>query len=160
MISKLEALLNELEIVIPQHEMLKMEVSKASIGWQIEHSLLTIDGIIELMKKSKPTDYRWRFNVPRVLIFASGKIRRGIAQAPEAVTPKSNFNIETLQLHINQTKEKIKVLPTLNAKQYFAHRFFGMLNLKSSIQFLEIHTNHHLSIALDVMKFNKRSIKV
>jgi hypothetical protein len=152
MISKLEFLLNELEIVMPQHEMLKMEVSKASIGWQIEHSLLTIDGIIGVLKKSKPIDYRWRFNVSRVLIFASGKIRRGIAQAPEAVTPKSNFNIETLQLHINQTKEKIKLLSSLHANQYFTHRFLGMLNSKSSIKFLEIHTNHHLRIIFDIMK--------
>jgi hypothetical protein len=152
MISKLEALLNELEIVMPQHEVLKMEVSKASIGWQIEHSLLTIDGIIGVLKKSKPIDYRWRFNIPRVLIFTSGKMRRGLAQSPDVVTPKSNFNIETLQWHINQTKEKIKLLFSLHANQYFTHRFLGMLNLKSSIKFLEIHTNHHLRIIFDIMK--------
>jgi hypothetical protein len=159
MLTRLAALLSELEILITEHESRNTSVSQSTIGWQIEHSLLAIDGIIEAVQKSKPTDYKWRFNMPRLIIFTFEKLRRGAVQAPETVSPKGNFNAETLQLHINATKKKIKVLSTLHAKQHFSHRFFGMLNLKSSIHFLEIHTNHHLEIIFDIVRLNHKVIK-
>ena len=41
-------------------------------------------------------------------------------------------------------------LETLNANSYFKHPYFGDLNLKKTLWFLNLHTNHHLKIIKDI----------
>jgi len=43
-------------------------------------------------------------------------------------------------------------LKTLPKDRYFEHPFFGKLKLKQTINFLEIHTMHHLDIIEDIKK--------
>ena len=53
-VKKLEALLNELENKIPDYEYGDPAISKGSVGWHIEHSLLTLNLVIDVLKKIKP----------------------------------------------------------------------------------------------------------
>ena len=71
----LDPLLKEIEILIPKQELLMEKVSTAAIGWHIEHSLLTINAIIDQLKRSNPTDYKWKFNFTRTLIFTINKTK-------------------------------------------------------------------------------------
>jgi hypothetical protein len=79
------------------------------------------------------------------------KIPRGKAKAPKVVQPKANLDNEGLLNHLSLTRNKIKTLETLSKDKYFNHPFFGDLKLGQSINFLEIHTKHHLNIIEDII---------
>ncbi len=148
--SKLTSRLSQLEFAIPKFEKFDSSISNSNIGWHIEHSLLVFNGIIETLSKSNPKDYTWKLNFKRIVVFAKRKIPRGIAKAPKVVIPKENYSIESLLQHIEKTKIKLEELRKLNPKQFFNHPGFGNLRLKKTIQFLEIHTQHHLEIIADI----------
>ncbi len=150
--SILEKLLNEIEVLIPKQETLNPSISKTSVGWHIEHSLLTINLIIEAVKKSNPEEYKWKFNSSRILVLSIGKIPRGRAKAPEVVQPKLEFNSESLMKHLLKVKQKLIILKSLNNDHHFSHPYFGKLNLKQTIKFLKIHTQHHINIMNDIIK--------
>ena len=57
--NRLTALINELETKIQHSEKLNTAVSKAAVGWHIQHSLLVALGIITAVEKSNPADYRY-----------------------------------------------------------------------------------------------------
>ena len=149
--NKLDILLNQLETKIPHHEKLNQKASHASIGWHIEHSLLTLNGITDFLIKSNPNDYKWKFNFIRIVVLTMGKIPRGRAKSPEVVQPKVNIDKNSLLIHIIETRNKINELKTLSKDSYFEHPFFGKLKLQQTINFLEIHTKHHLDIIEDII---------
>ena len=144
-------LLNQLETKIPHHEKLNQKASHASIGWHIEHSLLTLNGITDFLIKSNPNDYKWKFNFIRIVVLTMEKIPRGRAKSPEVVQPKVNIDKNSLLIHIIETRNKINELKTLSKDSYFEHPFFGKLKLQQTINFLEIHTKHHLDIIEDII---------
>ena len=148
---KLEALIGQLENKIPKMESLNQQISKGSVGWHIEHTLLVIDTIIESLQTSNPGEYQWKFNFVRTLVLTIRKIPRGRVQSPKSVQPNTHFNCETLQNHVVSTQEKIKALDTLQRNHFFKHPFFGKLNLKPSIKFLILHTKHHINIINDIL---------
>ena len=147
---KLLNYLNELETKISKQEKYNNDISKSNVGWHIEHILLTINIIIEEVKKSNPKNYKWRFKLPRILVFTMRKIPRGRAKSPEIVMPKK-YDELTLTEHLSITKIKIKELEHISLDKYFNHPFFGNLKLPKTIKFLEIHTKHHLEIINDMI---------
>ncbi|WP_268846973.1 hypothetical protein [Flavobacterium aestivum] len=151
---KLKKLIQDLESKIPNQEILNPAISKSSVGWHIEHSLLTIILIVGALQKSNPENYKWKFNFKRVLIFTINKIPRGRAKAPKVVQPKEDVNIESLRNHLEKGKAKLAELNSISDKNYFEHPYLGHLTLKPTIKFLEIHTNHHLQIINDIIKSN------
>jgi hypothetical protein len=147
---KLNALLTQLENNIPHYEKLHTAVSAVSVGWHIEHTLLTTTTIIEALKKSSPEGYNWQFNTTRFFVFTTGKIPRGKGKAPKSVQPVI-LNTTNLKTKIEAAKAKINELSTLNTNNYFLHPFFGKLNVKATIKFLNIHMRHHLNIINDIV---------
>jgi hypothetical protein len=152
---KLKKLIHDLESKIPNQEMLNTSISKSSVGWHIEHTLLTTNLVIEALQKSNPENYKWTFNFYRVLILTMNKIPRGKARAPKIVQPKEDFNIESLKKHLEKGKTKLTEIDAIGSTNYFEHPYFGHLKLKPTIKFLEIHTNHHLQIINDIIKSYK-----
>jgi hypothetical protein len=75
--NNLAALLDQLESNIPYSEAINLQVSQSTVGWQIEHSLLTINGIIIAIQKSNPKEYSWKFSFMKWIILATKKIPRG-----------------------------------------------------------------------------------
>ena len=111
---KLSNLVDELASYIPQLEARNESISAASVGWQIEHSLLVISSVIEGVKKSDPSSYKWSFKPWKYLIFWTGKIPRGKSKAPKFVIPDA-FTVESLQGHIESCRVKIVELDALSA---------------------------------------------
>ncbi len=152
---KIAGLIQQLEKHISNAALINPVISASSVGWQIEHSLLTINLIIDQLKKSDPNKYSWKFSIGRLIILTTKKIPRGRAQAPKIVQPKEDFNLERLNANIEIANERIKELSALNKNHYFEHPYFGKLNVKPAIQFLQIHTQHHLAIIDDIVKSTK-----
>lgn len=148
---QLNELLNQIESHIPHHEKGNEQVSQSTIGWQLDHSLLVFNGVIAQMKSSNPDNYKWQFKWIRFYIQITNKIPRGKVRAPKTVNPLEVASIEDLKTKLEQARKGITELQTLHKNSYFTHPFFGDLNLKTTIWFLKLHTNHHLKIVNDII---------
>jgi len=146
----LNELLTKLEEHIVDAESKDTAISTASVGWHVEHSLLTINQIASALKKSDPTHYQWSFNLKRLIVFTLKRFPRGKAKSPKSVLPLS-FDQQSLSTHIFKTRETIKELEFLKKGNYFKHPFFGDLKRDTTINFLKIHTHHHLRIINDIV---------
>jgi hypothetical protein len=149
--NQLQQLLDQIESHIPQHEKMNPEVSQSSIGWQLDHSLLVINGIIAQLSQSNPNHFRWRFNLNRTYIQCRNSIPRGKAKAPKQVRPAETITIEDLQNKLALAQNNIILLESLPKNSYFTHPYFGDLNLKATNWFLKLHTKHHLKIVNDII---------
>ncbi len=154
---KLDSLLNQLEHHISSSDLINLQVSQSTVGWQIEHSLLTINGIVRAVQQSNPKDYNWKFSLMKLVVLAMKKIPRGKAKAPKVVVPKALINNENLQEHLSKTRDAIKALEVVSKDHFFEHPYFGKLKLKETIRFLQIHTRHHLNIIEDIVNNKNRA---
>jgi len=148
----LHNILLQLESHIPNLEKTNSKISTSSIGWQIDHCLLVINGIIGQLEMSNPSDYRPKFNLPKFLVFTTGKIPRGKARAPKIVTPVDKATADELKTKIELAKTNILKLNSFPRNAHFKHPFFNDLNTKQTEKFLAIHTKHHLKIIEDILK--------
>lgn len=149
---KLSAFINELETQLPNKSVVNDAVSKSSVCWQIDHSLIVINGVISQLQKSDPSDYKAEFNFKRWLIFTTNHIPRGKARAPKLVNPEVEATEQELIEKIILAKKNIETIDTLNRNQFFRHPFFSDLNVKQTKKFLTLHTFHHLKIIRDLVK--------
>ncbi|HEU4791105.1 MAG TPA: DUF1569 domain-containing protein [Flavobacterium sp.] len=149
---ELKKLLIELENKIPNQELINPLVSKSSVGWHIEHSLLTMNLVLESIQKSNPDNYKRTFNFNRFLVFTLNKIPRGKVKAPKMVRPQEDFTTDSLKSHLEKVKSNLEKLDTLSANNYFEHPFMGQLNLKPTIRFIKIHTRHHINIIKEIIE--------
>jgi hypothetical protein len=150
MISDLQKQLEGLKSNIPYCDKLQPAVSSSNIGWHIEHSLLTIDKIIDRLSQTNSNDYKWKFSLLRIFVFTTSTIPKGRAQAPKIVQPTADLSSESLSQHWSSTSEKIGSLSGIDPRQYFEHPYFGHLKLKPAIRFLAIHTLHHFKIIRNI----------
>ena len=150
--NNLATLLDQLENHIQYSESTNFLVSQSTVGWQIEHSLLTINGIITAIQNSNPKEYSWQFSFMKWIILATKKIPRGKAKAPKVVVPKEGVTIANLEQHLAKAIDAIKALEFVSKNHFFKHPYFGNLKKKQTILFLEIHTHHHLKIIRDIVR--------
>lgn len=148
---ELNDLIRQIENTLPHWEKQNAVISQATIGWQLDHSLLVINGIITQLTKSNPKDYQWRPNWKRVYIKLRNNIPRGKAKAPKQVRPAETITIEGLQVKLTLAQNNIILLESLPKNSFFTHPYFGDLNLKAAIWFLKLHTRHHLKIVNDII---------
>lgn len=148
----LHKLLLQLESHIPNLEKTNSKISNSTIGWQIDHCLLVINGVMSQIEISNPTEFQSKFNFNRFMVFTTGKIPRGKIRAPKVVTPFDVATAEELKSKIEIAKNNISKLNNLPKNSFFKHPFLSNLNLKQTEKFLAIHTKHHLKIIEDILK--------
>ena len=146
------SLLHQLESYISNLDKLNSKVSNSTIGWQIDHCLLVINGIISQLEISNPNEYQPTWNFPKFMVFTMGKIPRGKAKAPKVVIPTHVATQEELKAKLEAAKNNILKLDSFSENQFFKHPFFKDLNVKQTEKFLTIHTKHHLKIIEDILK--------
>ncbi len=148
----LNSYLDILESHFPNFEYSNENVSKASVGWHLEHSLLVINGITSTLSKSEPELYKWKFNFKRMFVWTTGKIPRGKGTAPSTVQPKEEITLEGLKSQLEKTRTRLVQLEALSEDKFFEHPYFGQIKKKDTVKFLGIHTKHHLTIVADMLK--------
>ena len=148
----LQNLLFHLENHIPNLEKTNSNVSNSTIGWQIDHCLLVINGVIRQVEISNPTEFKSKFNFNRFIVFTTGKIPRGKIRAPKVVMPIDVATLEDLKLKMEIAKSNIQKLNDLPKNSFFKHPFLNDLNVKQTEKFLVIHTKHHLKIIEDILR--------
>ena len=150
--NKLPTLMQEVERYIPNLEQTTAAVSSSPVGWHLEHLLLVINQVVENIKQSDPANFKKKFSFWKTIIFITKKIPRGRVKAPAVVVPESASTETSIKDALHKAVSAIKELETLSANHYFKHPIFGYLNVKTTFQFLAIHTHHHLAIVKDIIK--------
>lgn len=148
----LAELLKDLENKVAHLNAFDEKISKSNVAWHIDHSLKVIIAITESLKKSNPSNYQWKFNFKRQLVYTLGFIPRGKGKAPKAVQSFDDITKETIELQLKEASIALEEIQQLDGNSYFQHPYFGSLNLKPTLKFLNIHTQHHLKIIDDILK--------
>jgi hypothetical protein len=142
--------IDQLISFVPNFENQNDAISKANIGWHMEHVFKVLINVTDAIKISKPEDFKSNFSFVRTLIFITKKIPRGKGRAPKSVSPSTNNTTQSLLESATTAKQKLAELYTLDANKHFNHPFFGNLKLNDCIKFLSIHTKHHLKIIEEI----------
>jgi DNA-directed RNA polymerase specialized sigma subunit len=148
----LTEILNDLENKISQLDAFDEKISKSNVAWHIDHSLKVILAVSAAIKKSNPSEYQWKFNFKRQLVYTLGFIPRGKGKAPKAVQSFDVITKETIEQQLKEASIALEEIQQLDGNSYFQHPYFGSLNLKPTLKFLNIHTQHHLKIIDDILK--------
>ncbi|AFM03261.1 Protein of unknown function (DUF1569) [Bernardetia litoralis DSM 6794] len=144
--------LSELESYIPQLEKTNSKITHSNIGWQIDHSLRVIRGIAWQLEESNPNEFASKFSIQKSFILLTGYIPRGKAKAPKAVQNENEITEESIRDFLEKTKSQVDKIDNLDKNSHFSHPYFGKLNKKEAIRFIEIHTEHHLKIIRDILQ--------
>ncbi len=150
--NKISPLIAQLEAKITLFEQQDPSISQENIGWHIAHSLLVCTQIVRALSASDPKLYHWKFNAKYWYLRIKNSIPRGVGRAPKSVQPRDIIDIESLKSQIALSKLSMETLKTLPKNSFFEHPYLGALNLKNTLWFLELHTNHHLKIIDDIAK--------
>lgn len=149
--SKLSDYLNRFETVLPKFETINLKVSESSVGWQIDHSLKVINGIIHQLKASSNNTKPKRTLLGNFCLITR-YIPRGRGKAPKVVLPPEIIKLNDLTEQLKAARIAIADYSEINSKATFKHPYFGILNKTSTFKFLEVHTKHHLKIIEDILK--------
>lgn len=150
--NKLSEYVSSLEKYIDFIHLKNHSVSKSTIGWQIDHILIVINGIIGQLKNSDAANYKAKFNIKRFIVYTTNHIPRGKATAPKIVNPENEAAAIELFDKIALAKTNLLEIDTFDKNNFFKHPFFGDLNVKQTKKFLALHTFHHLKIIQDIAK--------
>tara|TARA_B110000967_G_C18899429_1_gene573481 strand:- start:2097 stop:2546 length:450 start_codon:yes stop_codon:yes gene_type:complete len=129
-----------------------LSVSKASVGWHLDHSLKVINSVCATLRVSNANDYKKKFNGLRILTFTLGFFPRGKAKSPKRVLPPAIIKKKDIENQLEEAIKNIVSIKELQENQYFTHPLFKQLNRKQTVRFLKLHTNHHLKIIRDILK--------
>lgn len=148
----LNNLLSQIEKTIPLKTKINITVSKADVGWQLDHSLKVINRVCAFLEKTKPSDYKKNFNMRRSILFPFGWFPRGKVKAPQVVVPPDLILEADLYAQLESAKTHIKKVASADEKAFFIHHIFGVLSKSQTLRFLEMHTKHHIKIVNDILK--------
>ncbi|GAA0872254.1 hypothetical protein GCM10009117_14010 [Gangjinia marincola] len=149
---RLQDKVNELGSFISKRTLINTSVSQVSVAWHIEHALHVLIGVCSAIKASDPSDFKPNYNLTRIFLFLRGSFPRGQGRAPKVTRPTEEASEEKLKQLIKRMKVLVDELEALPAKANFKHPYFGIINKKQTIYFLELHTKHHLKIIRDMLK--------
>jgi len=144
------ALLTKLESYIELHQKLNETISGETIGWHIAHSCQVINTITNAIVHSDASKAKPKFSFLYHLIMLTNHIPRGKVNAPNIVIPKNTITREEIVEEIERAKANLQTLASTHQNKYFTHPIFGDLDVRKTLKFFTVHTNHHLKIIQDI----------
>lgn len=149
---RLEKLLQKIESLLPEINKENLKVSKASVGWHLEHSLLILNGSLKGLTMTNSDNYNPKFSIKKFIFINFGIIPRGKIKSPKQFIPLEMPTKESVEKLLNLAKERLEAVQNLPSKSYITHPFLGDFDKKTTLRFLGLHTNHHLKIIDDILK--------
>jgi hypothetical protein len=121
-----------------------------SIGEQLDHSLKVASAsIFVLLKPDLPTLSRG-INLAGRMVLLTGWIPRGRGKSPEKLlgTPATSEELTTRLAELDTLIDRATASATAgrDAAPIFRHPLFGGLSFAQTLDFIAIHTHHHLKI--------------
>ena len=152
MMNKIKIQLQNIESLLPQIDATSDKVSKASVGWHLEHLLLILNSSLKGLTMTDPKDYKPKPSLKKFVFLNFGLIPRGKIRAPKQFIPLEIPTRESILKLMNLARERLEAVENLPEKSFITHPFLGDFDRETTLKFLWLHTNHHLKIADDILK--------
>lgn len=143
--------LARLSKMMEYREVTNREVSGASVGWHIDHTLKVINSISGALAKSDPEKYTADENKSRDYVLSKKEIKRGVAESPPHVVPPPIIEPDDLLAQLEKAKKNIVLLKSLHPNSHFRHHVLGTFRRDDAKKFIAIHSKHHLTIINDIL---------
>jgi len=128
--------LNKLNNYIPRCSVRNENVSKWSVGMQIEHCLLGTGGICSALINSKPYTGKIKKGFVRRIIFLTG------------IIPRTESGLRELLAEASLSAQKAA---ESDCDCWWKHFAFGVMKRDEALKFVEIHNKHHLKVISDIL---------
>ena len=148
----LDKKLKLIENYISYAEQINPKVSKANVGWHLDHSLKVINSVVKAMQGSDSKLYKDNFSFLGKALLQFNYFPRGKAKAPKHVKPPEIVLQNDIIIQLSNARENIKEVQNLDKNAHFKHPLFGNVNKARVVRFLNTHTNHHLKIVKSILK--------
>ena len=152
MMENIIAQLQKIESLLPKVDVMNEKVSKASVGWHLEHLLLILNSSLKGLTMTDPKDYNPKFSLKKFVFLNFGLIPRGKIRAPKQFIPLEVPTQESILKLMSLAKERLEATTNLPEKSFITHPFLGDFDKKTTLRFLWLHTNHHLKIVDDILR--------
>jgi Protein of unknown function (DUF1569) len=126
------------------------KISAWTVGMQAHHSLLAANVILGTLLESVPGEREEGRSLKRTVIMKLGKIPRGRGKSPDAAIPSEDISREELEKLLAAAQEKLKQTENTAPDAWWEHFIFGVMTRDTALKFLNIHTEHHLSLIDDI----------
>lgn len=152
MMDKIENQLQKIESLLSKIDVTNDSVSKASVGWHLEHLLLILNSSLKGLTLTDPKDYKPHSSLKKFVFLNFGLIPRGKIRAPKQFFPLEIPTQDSILKLINLAKERLEAIKNLPEKSFITHPFLGDFDRKTTLRFLWLHSNHHLKIVDDILR--------
>ena len=152
MMKNIKDQLLKIESLLPKIEVRNGKVSKASVGWHLEHLLLILNSSLKGLTMTDPEDYKPKFSLKKYVFLNFGLIPRGKIRAPKQFFPLEVPTQESILKLLNLAKDRLEAAKELPEKSFITHPFLGDFDKQTTLRFLWLHSNHHLKIVDDILK--------
>ncbi|BAO54053.1 hypothetical protein [Nonlabens marinus] len=144
---------DQLHTYLEKGDIQNSDISQKGIYWHVDHCLRILEGVPEALRTSKKEEFNPKTNLTKLVIMNFKWIPRGKGKSPKHVLPDADHlsKIE-IEERADRAFHQVNSIAKLPAWSHFRHPLFGSLNLKETVKFLKIHTNHHLKIMRDIVK--------
>ena len=149
---KIEIQLQKIESLSSKIDVVNESVSKASVGWHLEHLLLILNSSLKGLTLTNPKDYNPKFSLKKFVFVNFGMIPRGKISSPKQFVPVNVPTQESILKLMNLAKTRLEAVKSLPEKSFITHPFLGDFDKKTTLRFLWLHSNHHLKIVDDILK--------
>lgn len=126
-------------------------VSKWSVGQHLEHMLLAISGMSIALRKNHPGSGDRTTNTYRELVMKSGKIPRGVVQAPAVAQPSDHPDDRHIGRLILKTRNRFGSPLEISESATLIHPIMETMTRDEALTFMVIHNDHHLAIIADIL---------
>ena len=165
-LARLRNLCDVIDDVIERHGTILDRVAPAVSAWSAEHQIAHIALANELVLRNLRSLARGSGALvvanaeqrPQVIaMLAAGTFQRGQAQSPRMVRPPETIDRDLMLQWLADGRREIELLlenPALLDVQHLfvPHQILGPLNAPQWARFAAAHTNHHLTIAYEVLR--------
>ena len=151
-LNQLEEQLKSFESLVASAHVRRPELSGWSVGQHIEHSLIALSGMGLALRKEHPGLGERPANEYRDLVLSTGTFPRGVVQAPDISIPSENPDPIHLTRMISKTRSRLGNPLELAETSTIIHPIMNVMYRNEVIEFMVIHTGHHLAIIKDLLK--------
>lgn len=147
----LNSQIDELETLAASALIRKESVSNWSVGQQIEHSLIAISGMILALRKEHPGIGSRSPNMYRDTVMATKQFPRGKIEAPAISRPSEDPDPAFLGRLIVKTRNRVGNPLDISESATLIHPIMDVMYRDEAIEFMTIHTEHHLKIVREIL---------
>jgi hypothetical protein len=129
---------------------LKATVPKSAwcVAEQLDHTIKVASWSIQVLLKPELPTLPYGINTLGRLVMLFGWIPRGLGKAPVKLvgTPATREQLETQLAELDSVLDRAAAEPPRGNEPVLRHPVFGGLSFAQALEFVVIHTRHHLKI--------------